>query len=264
MTLVAWNFWLIGMSRFLVGMAHHSVSHVPYLIAVEYCGIKTRTYPLLAVMLSYTSASLAVPFLAKILPNWRSMNMIAVFPNLLGIVAYFTGWLPESLAWLICTNQMDRARTALVTVAKANRKDIKGKTEVIHKFLKEIQEEANASDLENSESFKTWEISKKCKRQGRRFKRFIQECSNRFLIRAILAFVITFIGFVSYYGHASNTFNLGKDMHLSFIFAALVEVPAFSIPFIINYSGRRWTLFSAFLAAGAASLFYAFIPSGKV
>ena len=51
-------------------------------------------------------------------------------------------------------------------------------------------------------------------------------------------------------------------MHLSFIFAALVEVPAFSIPFIINYNGRRWTLFIAFLAAGAASLFYAFVPPG--
>ena len=51
-------------------------------------------------------------------------------------------------------------------------------------------------------------------------------------------------------------------MHLSFIFAALVEVPAFSIPFIINKSsGRRWTLFIMFFAAGAASLFYAFVPS---
>ena len=72
------------------------------------------------------------------------------------------------------------------------------------------------------------------------------------------------MGFVSYYGHASNTSNLGKDMHLSFIFAALVEVPAFSIPFIINYNGRRWTLFTAFLAAGAASIFYAFVPPGKI
>ena len=52
-------------------------------------------------------------------------------------------------------------------------------------------------------------------------------------------------------------------MHLSFIFAALVEVPAFSIPFIINYNGRRWTLFTAFLAAGAASIFYAFVPAGN-
>ena len=72
------------------------------------------------------------------------------------------------------------------------------------------------------------------------------------------------MGFVSYYGHASNTSNLGKDMHLSFIFAALVEVPAFSIPFIINYNGRRWTLFTAFLAAGAASIFYAFVPPGTI
>ena len=81
-------------------------------------------------------------------------------------------------------------------------------------------------------------------------------------VNEIYFVIYRFIGFVSYYGHASNTSNLGKDMHLSFIFAALVEVPAFSIPFIINYNGRRWTLFSAFLAAGGASLFYAFVPSG--
>ena len=72
----------------------------------------------------------------------------------------------------------------------------------------------------------------------------------------------SFIGFLSYYGHASNTSNLGNDMHLSFIFAAIVEIPAFSVPFIINYNGRRWTLFTAFLVAGASSMFYALIPPG--
>ena len=92
--------------------------------AVEYCGVKTRTYPLLAVMASYTSASLAIPLLAKILPAWRSMKMIAVFPNLLVIGAYFIGWIPESLSWLICKNQMDRAKTALITVARVNGKDL--------------------------------------------------------------------------------------------------------------------------------------------
>ena len=91
---------------------------------MEYCGVKTRTYPLLAVMASYTTASLAIPLLAKILPAWRSMKMIAVFPNLLVIGAYFVGWIPESLSWLICKNQMDKARTALVNVAKINQKDL--------------------------------------------------------------------------------------------------------------------------------------------
>jgi len=71
-----------------------------------------------------------------------------------------------------------------------------------------------------------------------------------------------FIGFVSYYGHASNTSNLGSDMHLSFVFAALVEIPAFSIPFVINYGGRKWTLFICFLASGAMSIFYVSTPSG--
>ena len=99
--------------------------------AVEYCGVKTRTYPLLAVMASYTTASLAIPLLAKILPAWRSMKMIAVFPNLLVIGAYFVGWIPESLSWLICKNQMDKARTALVNVAKINQKDL----EVCYKIV---------------------------------------------------------------------------------------------------------------------------------
>jgi len=71
----------------------------------------------------------------------------------------------------------------------------------------------------------------------------------------------TFIGFVAYYGHASNTSNLGSNMHLSFVFAALVEIPAFSVPFIINFAGRRWTLFTCFLASGAMCIFYVSTPS---
>ena len=68
---------------------------------------------------------------------------------------------------------------------------------------------------------------------------------------------------MAYYGHASNTSNLGSNMHLSFVFAALVEIPAFSIPFIINFFGRRWTLFVCFLTSGAMSIFYVSTPSGK-
>ena len=32
LTLFSPYFWLIGISRFMVGMAHHTVSHLPYLI----------------------------------------------------------------------------------------------------------------------------------------------------------------------------------------------------------------------------------------
>ena len=137
----------------MVGMAHHTVSHLPYLIgkslfrshmtrtmchfanchaAVEYCGVKTRTYPLLAVMAAYTTASLAIPLLAKILPAWRSLKMIAVFPNLLVIAAYFLGWIPESLSWLLCQNKMEQASPLAIFSKRAFFPGLLNKSEMFH------------------------------------------------------------------------------------------------------------------------------------
>ena len=93
--------------------------------AVEYCGVKTRTYPLVAVMAAYTTASLAIPLLAKILPAWRSLKMIAVFPNLLVIAAHFLGWIPESLSWLLCKNKVEEAQSTIHSVARINGVDLK-------------------------------------------------------------------------------------------------------------------------------------------
>ena len=31
MTLIGWNFWVIGISRFVVGMAHHTISHLVFM-----------------------------------------------------------------------------------------------------------------------------------------------------------------------------------------------------------------------------------------
>ena len=53
-------------------------------------------------------------------------------------------------------------------------------------------------------------------------------------------------------------------MHLSFIFAALVELPAATIPVVINVLGRRWSLFFLFLFAGAACITYAIVPPGDI
>jgi len=251
LTLFSPYFWLIGISRFVVGMAHHTISHLPYLIAVEYCGVRTRTYPLLAVMVSYTFASLAIPLLAKILPAWRSLKMIAVFPNLLVIGAYILGWIPESLSWLICKNKIERAKETLVSVAKVNGINIEGNNELQSLIDGLARQEVQQSKVNNKTS--AGFVAS--------IRNFFDRCSNKFLLRIMFAFANTFIGFVAYYGHASNTSNLGSNMHLSFVFAALVEIPAFSIPFIVNYAGRRWTLFACFLASGAMSIFYVSTPS---
>ena len=76
-------------------------------------------------MAAYTTASLAIPLLAKILPAWRSLKMIAVFPNLLVIAAHFLGWIPESLSWLLCKNKVEEAQSTIHSVARINGIDLK-------------------------------------------------------------------------------------------------------------------------------------------
>ena len=68
-----------------------------------------------------------------------------------------------------------------------------GKTELIAKLLQDIGTEANATDLENEKELGKWQVAEKGARQIRRFKRFIHQCSARFLRRALLAFVITYV-----------------------------------------------------------------------
>lgn len=75
-TLFAPSFPFLVVCRFLVGCAHHTVSHLPFLIVVEYCGVSSRTIPLMMVMVSYTMASVTVPWIAMALPSWRLLALV--------------------------------------------------------------------------------------------------------------------------------------------------------------------------------------------
>ena len=54
---------------------------------VEYCGVASRTVPLLMVMMSYTFASLTLPWVAMVMPSWRLLSLtaaLAILPILAG------------------------------------------------------------------------------------------------------------------------------------------------------------------------------------
>lgn len=54
-------------------------------LVVEYCGVSYRTVPLMMVMVSYTVASLTVPWLAMALSSWRVLALtssLAILPVL--------------------------------------------------------------------------------------------------------------------------------------------------------------------------------------
>merc|ERR1719323_1935715 len=80
---VVHDFYLLAACRFLVGVAHHTVSHLPYMIAIEYCGKNRRTIPLFTMMASYSAGSLTIPFLTKVFPSWKALLLVATLPNLI-------------------------------------------------------------------------------------------------------------------------------------------------------------------------------------
>ena len=54
-------------------------------VVVEYCGVSSRTVPLLMVMMSYSLASLTLPWVAMLMPSWRLLALtasLAVLPVL--------------------------------------------------------------------------------------------------------------------------------------------------------------------------------------
>ena len=54
---------------------------------MEYCGVASRTVPLLMVMMSYTLASLTLPWVAMVMPSWRLLSLtaaLAILPILAG------------------------------------------------------------------------------------------------------------------------------------------------------------------------------------
>ncbi len=66
-----------------------------------------------------------------------------------------------------------------------------------------------------------------------------------------------------YYGHVENTSNLGHDLYWSFFFGALVEVPAYSVYWLVDRLGRRPVFLAAAVGAGITSIGYGYLPDSE-
>ena len=75
----------------------------------------------------------------------------------------------------------------------------------------------------------------------------------------------SFVVYTCYYGLVGNTANIGNEnIFLPYIYGATMEMAVvFSIPFLLNKMGRRWTLITMLLAATVSSFVFVFSPSGN-
>ncbi|XP_042872771.1 organic cation transporter protein-like [Penaeus japonicus] len=235
------NFYGFMTLRILVGSAHHTLSHLPFVLVVEYCGMDSRVVPLLTIMMTYTIGSILAPSLAWLVWDWKTLALLSSTPALLFLLMY--RWIPESSSWLIARGRSQLATEQLEKVAKVN-----GRTLPRDKVNQLISEGGDKTEEEGVGQVASRSV--------------IQVVRYRHLRTSILLVLLVWmLGCMCYYGHCQNTAHLSSNMFSSYLLGAVVEIPSWSAPWLINRLGRRLPLTVLFLLSGGASLLYALVPS---
>jgi len=154
-------------------------------------------------------------------------------------IIVFSRIIPESPSWLLVKGRTEEAMLRLGNVAKINGRDFQD-DETRKELIKE-----NEAENEEKETVSLVQMFK----------------TPNLRVNALLVNIICMMGFMCYYGHVQNTSNLGEgNIYKSYFLGALVEIPCWSIPFIITKMGRRWPLFVLFSTSGLAGVAYGFVP----
>lgn len=274
------DFYGFMVLRILVGFSHHTVSHLPFVLVVEYCGLKSRVVPLLTIMMTYTLASIFTPLLALVLWDWRTLALITSIPAL--FISLLYRWIPESSSWLITRGRSQAARKQLETVARINGRELP--YHMVSQLLSDTggRTPAKASGSQGSPNvISDKDAGIQVLPEGSDGKDlYIQnikdrstpnaEVASNSILRVIkyphlrkniaMVLLVWMLSCMCYYGHCQNTAHLGSNIFLSYLLGAVVEIPSWSAPWLINRFGRRKPLILAFFMAGIASLLYTVLP----
>ena len=166
--------------------------------------------------------------LAYYIRHWRILVIATCIPSLPCLLLF--KYIPESPRWLVAKGRVKEAEKILQDAAKENRQ---GSVPVIVDF--KDPDEASG---------------KKATAQYGFFDLFIIPSLR---IITVITMTAWFVNGLVYYGLSLNVKNLGGNVYLTFIFAALVEIPSYSITLVfMEYFGRRRSFFGFMIAAAVA------------
>ncbi|CAO1409687.1 unnamed protein product [Diamesa tonsa] len=123
LTIFANNMITFSLFRFISGMATDSNFTMMYILLMEYISPNMRTFGLnLCIGVFYCLGSVATPWLAVWLGNWKLYLVATILPALFVPLFYFV--IPESAQWLIAKNNIDEAIKNYQKIAKFNGKKL--------------------------------------------------------------------------------------------------------------------------------------------
>eukprot|EP00057_Strongylocentrotus_purpuratus_P035012 XP_797406.1 PREDICTED: organic cation transporter protein-like [Strongylocentrotus purpuratus] len=231
------NWWFFATMRFFMGFGNIPFKLTLYVIGTEYIGPSKRSLVIL-ITISYAVGYMFLALPAYYIRSWRLLTLTMTLP-LLSLFIFFI-WLPESARWLISVGKYDKAEKVITKVAEVNKVKLQKPL-----FTVEFMEEQER-------------IRKEHRPTGLDLIR-----TPRMRMRTInLVFIWMVTGMV-YHGLSLNSSNLGTNNYVAFAITGGIEIPAYIMDiFIVEFFGRRLSLFFCLMLGGVACLSTAFIPTG--
>ncbi|CAL1288924.1 unnamed protein product [Larinioides sclopetarius] len=232
------SFYTFNILRFFVGATIIPLSEDPYVLSLEYIGVKKRTIVIIIWSMGYIVFSAICPWIAYGLRDWRLLCIITSAP--LAAIPVFGKFVPESASWLLTQGRKKEAVKLLKTVARINKRDY---PEEFGERCYDKNNEETSADTTVLDLFRT----------------------PRLRLNSIVLAIIWFVVYCCYHTNTQNASNLGTNVYDSFTYSSLVEIPSlFIILFGIDWLGRRWPVAFSSLAAGIAGLIILIIPRDAI
>ncbi|XP_023387668.1 organic cation/carnitine transporter 2 isoform X2 [Pteropus medius] len=190
----------------------------------------------LGVCIFYAFGYMLLPLFAYFIRDWRMLLLALTVPGVLCVVLWW--FIPESPRWLISQGRFEEAEAIIHRAAKINR--------IV--APSNIFEPSELQDLSSK------------KQQPHSILDLIRTRNIRTV--TIMSIILWMTISVGYFGLSLDTPNLHGDIYVNCLLSAVVEVPAYTLAWLLlRYLPRRYSMATALFLGGGVLLFVQLVPS---
>ncbi|KAJ2944015.1 hypothetical protein O0L34_g8342 [Tuta absoluta] len=237
MTIYTTGLWDFALCRFLVGMSFDSCMAPMYILVMEYVGPSYRTMVGgLSMALFFGGGSLALPWMAYYIADWKTLLWVTSLPMLLAIAVPFT--VPESARWLTSRGKVKKAVEILRKLEKVNG------TKIPEDAMNDFVVQASRT-TQTDESITA----------------LLKSSQLRFML-LMMMLVYMACGLI-FDGLVRMSESLGSNFFVAFTLSSATEVPSvILVAFILDRWGRRKLTVIPIWICALLALITVFVPAG--
>lgn len=239
------NYEMFATFEFLTAFVSGGAYMTIFIMAIESAGPTKRVFGGTLISFMFSFSQVLAGFVAMMVPNFRTLLLVLYVPNLLMLT--FVWMVPESVRWLLVNGKVDEAKSVLRKQANMNKITFaEGLLNRLDQYHFESVGEPNSDNPPNTKTSDT----------------ILSVLQSRVLaIRLVVNVLLWFLIKLIYFGMTIQSVALAGDKYVNFILVSGIELPTYLVSsLLMQWIGRKWSLFGSLLLTGTACVAAEFIP----